>query len=325
MAEKISYVIPCYNSQETLTNVIEEVTQVTEQKLKEFEFEFVLVNDCSKDNTIGVIRKLCSDHSNITGIDFSKNFGQHAALLAGFHKVSGDFIVCLDDDGQMPIESIPDLIKLLKDDTDCVIGKYQEVKQTTFRQFGSWVNKKMTEFLLSKPKELVMNSFWGARRFVIDEMIKYEGAYPHIGGLLLRTTSNIKNIDVKHRERAAGSSNYTFIRLIKLWMNGFTAFSEKPLRISTFFGFISAFVGFVLAVIMVIKKLVNPDVPLGYTSIVCLILFIGGLLMLLMGMMGEYIGRTYLNINRSPQYVIRKEYHSPDKDGQKDISGSGQD
>ena len=318
--EKISFVIPCYNSESTLENVVHEVVSEMKTSLPENEYEIILVNDCSKDGTTGVIRKLCDELPNVKGIEFAKNFGQHAALLAGFRKLSGDYVVCLDDDGQMPIESVKEMIDTLRDGADCVVGRYSKTKQSLFRRFGSRLNSKMNEILLSKPKDLELNSFWGAKRFVTDEMIKYEGAYPYIGGLLLRTTSNIRNIDVKHRARASGKSGYSLFKLINLWMNGFTAFSEKPLRIATFCGFIFAIAGFIFAVISVIRKLIDPSILLGYTSSICIVLFVGGIIMIILGVTGEYIGRTYICINHSPQYVIRSEYSSEASDRQEQES-----
>lgn len=308
MSEKISFVIPCYRSESTLEGVVNEVIGEIGKSLPQFDYEFVLVNDCSPDNTIDVIRRLCSDNPKIKGVDFARNFGQHSALLAGFRRVTGDYVVCLDDDGQMPIESIKDLIAELKDDADCVMGSYPETKQTVFRRIGSRINAKMNEILLNKPKGIEMNSFWGARRFVIDEIARYDGPYPYVGGLILRTTSHLKNISVQHRSRTEGQSGYTFIKLIKLWLNGFTAFSEKPLRIASFCGFLFAILGFIMMIVTFVHKLVNPDVTMGYSSIVCIILFLSGIIMLMLGLIGEYIGRSYISINRAPQYVVRDEY-----------------
>lgn len=305
--DKISIVIPCYNSEKTISGVIKETEEHIMNKLSEYDYEFILVNDCSKDNTADVIMKLSEKNEKIVAIDFAKNFGQHAALLAGFRESSGDYIVCLDDDGQMPIESICDMIRMLEGDIDVVQGKYQKTKQNLFRRMGSRVNALMAELLLNKPKDLEMNSFWGAKKYVIEEIARYEGPYPYIAGLILRTTSKIANIEVKHRSRQEGNSGYTFLRLIRLWMNGFTAFSEKPLRIVSFLGFFCSVLGFIFAIITVIRKIINPAVEIGYSSTICIILVIGGVIMMSLGIMGEYLGRAYICINNSPQYVIRKK------------------
>ena len=226
--------------------------------------------------------------------------------MAGFCKVMGEYVVCLDDDGQMPIESIFALIAELERGADVAFGRYEDAQQNNFRNFGSFINVKMTEMLLEKPKDLYMSSFWAGKRFVIDEICKYESAYPYVGGLLLRTTHNMVSVPVKHRSRQQGKSGYTFFKLLGLWMNGFTAFSVKPLRFATFCGGISAFVGFVLAIVMIIRKLVNPSILLGYSSTITVILFVGGMIMMLLGILGEYIGRIYICINKAPQYVTRE-------------------
>ncbi len=306
--EKISIVIPCYNSENTITGVIKETEEHLRSKLSKYDYEFILINDCSKDNTIRVIKALSDENKKIAVIDFAKNFGQHAALLAGFREVSGDYIVCLDDDGQMPIESIYDMIMMLKGEIDVVQGRYQKTKQSLFRRFGSKVNALMAQILINKPKDLEMNSFWGAKRYVIDEIARYEGPYPYIAGLILRTTSKIANLDVKHRSRTSGSSGYTLFRLIRLWMNGFTAFSEKPLRVVSYFGMTCSVLGFIYAIVIILRKIINPAVEVGYSSTICIILFIGGVIMMSLGIMGEYLGRSYICINNSPQYVIREKY-----------------
>ncbi|MBQ7066338.1 MAG: glycosyltransferase family 2 protein [Lachnospiraceae bacterium] len=300
----ISFVIPCYCSEKTIGTVVDElIGRIKEQS--EFDYEIILVNDCSKDRTSGVIKELAKINHNIVAVDFSRNFGQHSALMAGFQKVLGEYVVCLDDDGQMPIESVFDLISELEKGADVAFGQYEEIKQNWARNMGSKVNVWMTELLLEKPKNVFMSSFWAGKRFVIEEILRYDAAYPYIGGLLLRVTRNMVSVPVKHRERAEGRSGYTFFKLLNLWMNGFTAFSVKPLRFATFCGGMSAVIGFIYGIVIIIRKLLNPDILLGYASTVTLILFIGGMIMLLLGLLGEYIGRIYICLNKAPQYVVR--------------------
>lgn len=310
----ISFVIPCYCSELTIEAVVAEIRQEVSKQQK-YDYEIILVNDHSKDNTKQVIWKLAQEDSRIAAIDFSQNFGQHSAMMAGFHKVRGEFVVSLDDDGQMPVESVFALIHELENGADVAFGRYEEIKQKWYRNIGSSINAKMTEFLLDKPKDIYMSSFWAGRRFVIEEIIKYDAAYPYVGGLLLRVTKNMVSIPVKQRERMAGRSGYTFRKLLNLWMNGFTAFSMKPLRFATLCGGLSAAAGFLLAVIMVIRKLLNPDILLGYASTITVILFIGGMIMLLLGLLGEYIGRIYINLNKAPQFVLREVYDNRESVG----------
>ena len=301
---KVSFVIPCYNSSKTIGKVIEEIKETMKQ-LNQYDYEVILVNDCSPDNTFEVITKLCEDNHNICGINLAKNFGQHGALMAGFHQVTGDILVCLDDDGQTPANEVGKLLEKIEAGDDVVYASYAHKKHSLFRNFGSYVNELMAQFLLGKPKELYVSSYFAARRFVVNEMLKYGNAYPYVIGLVLRTTKKISNVPVNHREREIGQSGYTLSKLLGLWFNGFTAFSTKPLRIATISGVLFAVCGFVYGIYTIIKKFVNPAVPLGFSSMMSALMFIGGVVMLMLGLVGEYIGRMYICMNNAPQFVVR--------------------
>jgi len=304
MKKKVSFVIPCYNSSLTLENVAAEIRD-TMEKLDKYTYEIILVNDCSPDNTFQVIEKLCTRYSNVCGVNLAKNFGQHGALMAGFHQVKGDILVCLDDDGQTPADEVGKLLEKIEEGDDVVYASYAHKQHSFFRNFGSFVNEKMAQFLLGKPKELYVSSYFAARRFIVEEMIKYENAYPYVIGLVLRTTKKISNVPVNHRQREVGESGYTLSKLLGLWFNGFTAFSTKPLRIATIIGALCAVAGFAYAVYTIIKKFVNPAVPVGFSSLMSALMFIGGMLMLMLGLIGEYIGRMYICMNNAPQFVVR--------------------
>lgn len=302
---KVSFVIPCYRSAKTLPGVVTEIKE-TMQTLPQYSYELVLVNDCSPDDTFDVICKLAEENTNIMGVSLARNFGQHAALMAGFHEVSGDVVVCLDDDGQTPANEVGKLLGAIEEGSDVVYARYANKKHSAFRNFGSRVNDWMTRVMLGKPKNLYISSYFAARRFVVDNMIRYEHSYPYVIGLVLRATKNITNVDVKHREREIGTSGYTMKKLLALWFNGFTAFSIKPLRIATVMGCITAAAGFLYGIYTVIKKFVNPAVPVGFSAMMSALVFIGGMIMLMLGMIGEYIGRMYISMNRSPQFVVRE-------------------
>lgn len=306
---KISYVIPCYRSMNTLEAVVAEIKEAM-GKMKQHTYEIVLINDCSPDDTISTIRKLCKENDNIIGLDMAKNFGQHAALMAGFRHVTGDVVVCLDDDGQTPANEVDKLLAKIEEGYDVVYAKYEEKKHSAFRNLGSWMNKVMTEVLLGKPKDLYVSSYFAARRYVIDEMTKYTNAFPYVIGLVLRTTNRICNVSVNHREREIGTSGYSIAKLLALWINGFTAFSVKPLRIATFGGVVVAMMGFLYTIYIIVNKFINPAVPMGWSSTMALILIIGGLILAVLGMIGEYIGRIYICMNNSPQYVIREKMNT---------------
>lgn len=304
--KKISFVIPCYRSEHTLPHVVEEIRN-TMERIGSYTYEIILVNDCSPDHTWKTISELCEKYDNITGIDFARNFGQHAALMAGLRTSDGDMVVCLDDDGQTPADEVDKLLAKLEEGYDAVYAKYEHKQHSTFRNLGSKVNELMTRMMLEKPADLYISSYFAVKRFVVDDMIRYENSYPYVIGLVLRATRNITNVVVQHREREEGASGYTLKKLIGLWFNGFTAFSVKPLRIATVLGVFSACLGFLYGIYTIIKKMVNPNVPLGFSSTMAAIVFFGGMIMVMLGLIGEYIGRIYISMNNSPQYVIRKK------------------
>lgn len=308
---KVSFVIPCYRSAKTLPGVVNEIEE-TMQGLSTYEWELVLVNDCSPDETFEVIRGIVAQAAlqNIIGLSLAKNFGQHAALMAGFHEATGDVVVALDDDGQTPANEVGKLLQGIENGSDVVYARYQNKKHSAFRNFGSSVNEKMTRVMLGKPKDLYVSSYFAAKRFVIDDMLRYENSFPYVIGLVLRATKNITNVDVTHREREIGASGYTMKKLLGLWFNGFTAFSIKPLRIATFIGVFTALAGFAYGVYTIIKKFVIPDVPLGYSALMSALVFIGGMIMIMLGFIGEYVGRMYISMNNSPQYVVRERVGS---------------
>lgn len=304
--KKVSFVIPCYRSEKTLEGVIAEIKS-TMEKLNQYIYEIILVNDSSPDNTWKTIEKLSSENRNIIGINLSKNFGQHAALMAGMREAEGDYVVCLDDDGQTPANEVDKLLNALDEGYDAVYARYGNKKHSLFRNFGSRANDLMTRIMLGKPKELFVSSYFGVKRFVVEDMLRYQNSYPYVIGLVLRATKNIVNVDVTHREREEGRSGYTLKKLLGLWFNGFTAFSVTPLRITTVIGGCCACVGFAYGIYVFVRRLIDSNVVMGFSSLMCVILFVGGMLMIMLGLVGEYIGRIYICLNNSPQYVIREK------------------
>lgn len=302
---RISFVIPCYRSSGTIGEVAEGIRKKMEEMSEEY--ELILVNDCSPDDTFEVIRRMAESDERITAIDFSRNFGQHAALMAGIRQSRGDIVVCLDDDGQTPPEQADRLIAALDAGADAVYARYHQKKHSLFRNFGSAVNEKMLEWMLEKPRELYISSYFAVKRHIADEMIRYENSYPYVIGLVLRSTGRIVNVDIDHRNRMAGTSGYSLKKLFGLWMNGFTAFSVRPLRIATVMGCISAIAGFIYGIVIIIQRFVLPDRVLGFTPLVALLVFFGGMIMIMLGLVGEYIGRIYISLNSAPQYVIREK------------------
>lgn len=300
----LSFVIPCYNSEKTIKIVVDEIVETVTAE-KHYDYEIITINDGSKDNVIDVLYAVAEENPKIKVIDLAKNFGQHSALLTGLRHVSGDIIVCLDDDGQTPANECFRLINALNDKIDVVYARYTVKHHSAFRNWGSRVNGLVSRYLIGQPKDLYMSSYFACKRYVADEVVKYDKPYPYLGGLVLRTTNNITDVVIDHKDRMVGESNYNLGKLFSLWLNGFTAFSIKPLRIASLAGAFCSACGFIYAVVIIIKKLIRPDIQVGYSSMMASILFIGGMIMLMLGLIGEYIGRIYISINNSPQSVIK--------------------
>lgn len=297
--------IPCYRSEHTVSLVVDELVSVTAE-LRIDDYEIILVNDGSPDNVWHTIKDLAASNDRVLGICLSRNFGQHAALLAGYRYCTGDYIVSLDDDGQAPLDGLGSLIDKLEEGYDVVYASYNVTKQNAFRRFGSWMAKKMCEVMLDQPKDLDATSFFIARRYVIDEMVRYDNAYPYLQGLILRVTRNVACVPTEHRKRLEGSSGYSLRKLIALWLNGFTAFSVKPLELGIYVGVLFALAGFVFAIITVIRKVIYANVVVGWSSLVSIMLIFFGITLIMLGLIGEYIGRIYICINNAPQSVIRE-------------------
>lgn len=302
---KLSFVIPCYRSENTIESVVNEIGVVV-NNLDINDYEIILANDCSPDNVWSVILKLAKNNPKVKGISLAKNFGQHSALLAGYSQASGDIVVSLDDDGQTPIDELGLLLNKVDEGYDVVYAYYEEIKQNAFRRFGTFMAQKMGESMIGQPKNLKGSSFYVAKKFVIDEMIKYTNPYPYLAGLVFRVTKNVTSVQTHHRKRMEGKSGYSFKRLFALWFNGFTAFSVKPLELGAYVGIIFAVLGFLYAFITMIRKILHPEIIAGWSSVVSILLILGGMILIMLGLIGEYVGRIYISINESPQYVIKE-------------------
>lgn len=312
--KKLSFVIPCYYSEKTISLVVDDIFKAFPKE--DYQFEIILVNDGSKDNTFSVIKGLADKFPQVIAVNLAKNFGQDAALMAGYTYATGDYIISLDDDCQNPPIEAHKLIAKIEEGYDAVFGKYHVKQHSAFKNWGSRLNDKMATMLLKKPKDLTLCSYFIMNSFVKDEMLRYDSAFPYIWGLILRTTDHITNVFIDHKKREVGTTTFTLGKLIMLWLNGFTSFSVKPLRIASFFGGFFAFLGFLLTIIMVIRQFICPEPIIGWTSLMCALLIVSGLNMLMLGLMGEYIGRIFISQNKSPQFVVRQLYRQerPEKD-----------
>ena len=303
----LSFVIPCYRSENTIEMVINEIIDTVSQR-EGYEYEIIAVNDSSPDNVYSVLKKLAKANKKLKIINFAKNMGKPAAVLAGYSVITGDYVINLDDDYQCPVYELWKLLELVENDKcDCATAVYETKKESFVKRIGSNLNMWMGQIMLEKPKGLRLENFRVMKAFVAKEMIKYKKPYPYIEGLILRVTNRIMCVLMEERERGDNNrSGFTFRKSAALLMDGLTAFSVKPLRVASICGMLFAFIGFIYGIIIIIRKMISPLVPIGYSSILCIILFTSGLLMLMLGIIGEYIGRVYICINDSPQYVIKE-------------------
>ena len=303
--QRISFVIPCYASENSVALVIQEIRDTVAQR-PEYDYEIVAVNDCSPDNVLEVLKAEVAADPKVKVLDLAKNGGRHCALMAGYHVTTGDYVACLDDDCQCPMDRFWDLMAPVEHgEADVAIAKYVKKKESGIKNLGSWVNDVGSTWLLGKPKDLHFSNFAVMRRFVRDQVIKYQNPYPYVSGLMFQASSRVVNVVMEDRERTIGQGHYTLRKSLSLLTNAFTSFSIKPLRLANFLGMLFALAGFITIIVLVISKLSNPAVSIGWTSIIATMLLIGGLMMMFLGLIGEYIGRIYLCLNKTPQYVER--------------------
>jgi glycosyltransferase involved in cell wall biosynthesis len=301
---ELSLVIPVYNGSRTIGQVVEHITKI----FGSTSFEIVLVNDGSEDNSEQVCAGLVNKFpQHVTFVHLSRNFGEHSAVLAGFKQSRGLYIAVLDDDGQNPPEEVVRMLDELKRKKyDVVYGHYIEKKHSRFRNLGSWFNDRIATLMLHKPKDLYLSSFKVMNRFVANEITKYRGPYPYADGLIYRVTRNIGQIPVEHRPSPGGQSRYTFRRLVRLWLNMFLNFSIKPLRLSIYVGLLTSCLSLVALIAIVIDRLwITPNVTLGIPTVLGTIVLLAGIQLMILGLVGEYLGRLYLDHTGTPQYVIR--------------------
>ena len=312
----ISIVIPCYNSQATIRKLVEMVMEEF-KKMEQYECEFVLVNDGSpKDDTYGEIRRLGEDYANVKGVNLLRNFGQHNALMAALHYTSGDYVLGMDDDMQTHPSQITKLIHKMEEGFDLVYGCYPKKKNSFLKNLSSKINEVSSRILLGRPKNIVSSNFWMITRQVRDEVIKYDSFNPYIDGIFYRTTHKIGNVEVEHFKREVGTSNYTLKKLLKLWL-AYWNYSVIPLRISSVLGGISAAGGFLAALCIIIYKMIDPTVVVGWSSTMCIVVVFAGLILMVLGIIGEYLGKMILILNRTPQFIVRETINIADKDEKK--------
>jgi len=310
----VSVAIPCYRSARTITSVVDEVRSVIRSR-EGYDYQIILVNDYPEDDTFDVIAGLCREDPKIIGVNLTRNYGQGPAKMAALPYVTGDVLVYMDDDGQHPADQIFRLVDKVLEGYDIVYARFSSKHHSLFKRLTSRMNSKMLEWNGSKPKGITLSSYQAMSGSTAQALSKYRSPFPSLGGYLSHVSSRYANVDMEHRDRLAGTSNYTLSKMFRLWFTGFTNFSTVPLRMAAVIGAICAVTGFAAALFFVIRKLLDPSVAAGFTTSVALQLFIGGVIMMLLGLIGEYIGRIYMTVSDMPQYEIRQTLNAEDDKG----------
>ncbi len=299
---KLSVCVPVYFGEATIGRLVEEVTTL----LSGQPLEIVLVNDGSKDGSERVLDELAEKYAHVTAITLRRNFGEHNAVMCALAHTTGDFAAIIDDDFQNPPSEILKLVDEAKKGYDVVYSKYHKKRHHPLRNLGSWFNDIMATALIRKPRHLYLSSFKVIARPIIDQVVKYSGPFPYIDGLILRATDNVTSVFVDHQARQEGRSTYTVGKLISLWLNMFVNFSIRPMRVITTLGILTSAFSLLLGAYFLVDKILNPSAPQGWASLVVLVLLLGGIQTFSLGIIGEYIGKNYLDRNGTPQWTIKK-------------------
>lgn len=300
----LSIVIPVYRSQLILPALVNQIqTEMTRLELTG-NFELILVNDASPDNSWSVIQDLSKSFSFVKGISLRKNFGQHNTTMAGLNHAQGKYIVIMDDDLQHSPKYIGEMINKLSGGYDVCYTHYLNRQHALWKKIGSRFNDWVATLILDKPKGLYLSSYKALCRDVVCEVVKYNGPYAYLDGLILDITQSITTIEIQHEERYSGAGNYNFRRSVSLWLKMATSFSIWPLRFASIAGMGLSLISFMMIIVVFIQKYLHPNVAIGWASIISVLLFIGGIQTMCIGLIGEYLGRAYLKINSKPQFVI---------------------
>jgi undecaprenyl-phosphate 4-deoxy-4-formamido-L-arabinose transferase len=304
----LSFVIPLYNSADTIGLLVKEI----EALAIEGGHEIVLVNDGSSDATAKVCAGLvCDARISITYVEHARNFGEHNAVLTGWRHARGAHLINLDDDGQHPPREAVRLWQHARETgADVVFGHYVEKQHSAWRNFGSWFTNRMTDWALEKPAGFYLSSFRCVTAFVAGEVVRNSGPAPYIDGLILQVTQRIASLEVVHESRKAGASGYTLRRLIRLWLSAWINFSVLPLRVATVLGLLMGAAGVAGFGWVVWLRITEQGPAFGWGSLMAALLVFGGAQMVLLGVIGEYLGRMFLAINQRPQAVVREVLRS---------------
>ncbi|HEX5111190.1 MAG TPA: glycosyltransferase [Vicinamibacterales bacterium] len=303
MNPALSFVIPVYNSAATIAHVVREIESLSIPG----GHEIILVDDGSADNTVSICRDLVRQaRVPMILVEHARNFGEHNAVLTGWRRARGAYIVNMDDDGQHPAQEAARLWQHAKHTgLDVVFGSYEVKQHSAWRNAGSWLTNKITDWALDKPAGFYLSSFRCVNAFVVQQVAGYAGPYPYLDGLLLQVTQRIGSLTVRHEPRRAGSSSYTLRRLVRLWLSAWLNFSLLPLRAATLIGLLTSAGGLIALVLVTYLWASGRGPAYGWGSTMAIVLIFSGTQLVMLGLIGEYLGRAFLTINQRPQSVVR--------------------
>ena len=299
----LSVVIPVYNSEGIILELHKRLTNELNSLVRDY--ELIFVNDDSPDNIWAKIQTLAATDPHVKAISLRRNFGYDSALMAGLNYVRYPYVVIMDDDLQHAPEDIPLLLTEIEKGFDVVYGNFLVKKQSLVKNLGSWFVGKLAQLIVNKPAHLQITSYKILRQEIAKGIVKYGGPYPYIDGLIFQMTSSINRIMITHHERAKDRGGHGIFKSMRILLNFCTTFSILPLRIAILLGLLISSSAGVFSIGLVIVKLWFGIDMEGWTSIILAITISGGIQLIGLGLLGEYVGRSYMNINRQPQYVIK--------------------
>ncbi len=306
----LSIVVPVYGSESCLAELIVELTGSLGPT--NWTYEIILVNDFSPDGSWRKIESLCKSYPCVVGVDLRKNFGQDNAILTGMRLTRGRWVAVMDDDLQHHPKYLKPMIEKAEDGFDVVFADFRNKHQKTWKNLGSWINGKIAEIVLYKPKGLYLSPYKVIRRDVVEMICNYSGPSPYVDGLLCQATWRMASIPAEHQPRFAGEGHYGFWRSVGVGARLLFSFSVRPLRLVAWTGLLTSCVAFLGGVGVWIYRVAAPeDFPpesIGWASLIVTVLFMGGLQMVFFGILGEYVGRTHLRVNDKPQTSVREVF-----------------
>lgn len=299
----LSIVVPVYRGAATIGSLVSELSALRPAG----DLEIILVNDGSPDNSGDVCRELVRQATvPLTYVEHARNFGEHNAVMTGLRHARGAYVITMDDDLQNPPEEVIRLYDHARQGNwDVVYTRYAVKQHARWRNLGSRFANAVADWLLDKPKGLYLSSFRCMSALVVRSVTRYRGPYPYVDGLIMQVTQRIDSIEVRHLPRTEGRSNYNFVRLVRLWLNLATSFSLAPLRLAIYAGVFMALLGAAGAIATIAEVLIWHDTPSGWASTMTVLLLVGGVQSMILGVLGEYVGRTFLSANGKPQGTVR--------------------